>query len=336
MVAQASVHPFRFGLLAGAGALVAYLGYRALAEITSIIVILLASALLAVAQNRAVLALRRRGMPRRAAVAVVLVVALGLVVVAMLTFVPFVVDQVDGLLNALSGYLDGLKGTQQDDLVDSLQQVLTPDRIRDVASGVFGGASAVAGVAVGVFSTLALTLYLLADFDHLSRAWLRLLPRSQRGRAAEIGDEILTKIGAYVVGVLAVAACAGTTALLFMLVTGVPYPLVLALVVAALDMIPQVGATLAATVVALVALSESLALALAAVAFFLVYQQIENWLIYPRVMRQAVRVSGLAAILSVLVGTAIAGVFGALVAVPVYAAAQIVVRQVWLPRQDAR
>ncbi|GFJ76782.1 hypothetical protein Phou_009620 [Phytohabitans houttuyneae] len=71
-------------------------------------------------------------------------------------------------------------------------------------------------------------------------------------------------------------------------------------------------------------------------AFFLVYQQIENWLIYPRVMRQAVRVSGLAAILSVLVGTAIAGVFGALVAVPVYAAAQIVVRQVWLPRQDAR
>ena len=181
-----------------------------------------------------------------------------------------------------------------------------------------------------------LTIYVLAGFDRLTTTVFRAVPASRRAEATRIGAEVVATIGSYVVGVLVVAACAGTTALIFMLLVGIPYAVVLSLIIAAFDMIPQVGATIGASVVILVGLSESFAVALGATVFFIVYQQLENWLIYPRVMNQAVRVSGLAAVLSVLVGTAIAGVFGALVAVPAYAAVSIVVREVLLPRQDAR
>jgi predicted PurR-regulated permease PerM len=331
--------PFAFGILAGAGALVAYAGYRALGMISSVVAVVIAAVLLTVAEQRAVLALRNRGVSQRLAVTLVVLAMFLLAVLAILILVPFLVHQFEALAEAFGGYLAQAADTplgRRVDLSTVIRDVLTPAHVEAIASGVFSGLGALIGFSVAAFSTGAMTIYLLADFDRLSRAAFRAVPASRRPAAIAIGDQILGKIGAYVAGVLAVAVCAGTTAWLFMVLTGIPYAVVLALIVAAFDMIPQVGATIGALAVIVVGLSQSLGVAVAAAVFFIVYQQLENWLIYPRVMRHAVRVSGLAAVVSVLVGTAVAGVFGALVAVPTYAAISIVVREVVLPRQDAR
>ncbi len=335
--------PTVFGLFAGAGALVAWAGFRALSAMSAVLVVLVAAVLLAVGLQRAVTVLRRHRVPPRAALLIVVGGLLAVAIGAVALFLPFLIDQAQALGRELGATLDRLQasstGRRFDDSYDlsaRLRELFTPERVRALASGVLGGVGAVVGITIGVLTTGVLTLYLLASFDRVTAAVYRAMPASKRENAARIGADIITKIGSYLVGVALVAVCAGSTALVFMLVTGIPYAMVLALVVAAFDTIPQVGATIGASLVVLIGWGESFGVALAATVFFIVYQQIENWLIYPRVMRYAVRVSGLAALLSVLAGTAIAGVFGALVAVPTYAAVSIVAREVLLPRQDAR
>ncbi|MGH2602864.1 MAG: AI-2E family transporter, partial [Dehalococcoidia bacterium] len=145
---------------------------------------------------------------------------------------------------------------------------------------------------------------------------------------------ILAKVGGYMVGSLALAALAGATSLVFLLITGIPYALALAFVVAIFDLIPQVGATLGAIVLTLVGLTVSVPVAIAALIFFILYQQLENWVIYPRVMRRTTAVSDLAAILGVLLGATLLGVVGVLIAIPATAAIQLIVREVVFPRQN--
>jgi predicted PurR-regulated permease PerM len=149
-----------------------------------------------------------------------------------------------------------------------------------------------------------------------------------------IGDEILTKVGAYMAGALAIAIIAGAAAWVFLLIAGVVYPFALAVVIAVCDLIPQVGATIGAVVVSAVGFVTSLPVGIACVVFFIAYQQIENFLIYPKVMRRAVKVSDLAAIVGALLGFTLLGIVGALIAIPVVAAVQLIAREVVLPRQQ--
>ena len=151
-----------------------------------------------------------------------------------------------------------------------------------------------------------------------------------------ITDELLTKVGAYMVGALAIAVLAGLSTWVFALIVGLACPFALAVVVAVFDLIPQIGATLGAIIVSLVGLASSITSGIICIAFFFVYQQLENYLIYPNVMRRSAKASVVAAVVAALLGVALFGVIGALVAIPMVAAIQLIMREVVVPSMEDR
>jgi predicted PurR-regulated permease PerM len=142
------------------------------------------------------------------------------------------------------------------------------------------------------------------------------------------------RIGGFVSGALSVAFIAGLTSYIFLSIVGMPFALALALFVAVLDLIPLIGATIAAVVVSLVGFTESVTVGVVCIAFYVAYQQFENYVVYPRVMRRAVDVPAPLTVVAVLLGGALLGVVGALLAIPIAAALLLVLRQVAIPRMD--
>jgi predicted PurR-regulated permease PerM len=335
--------PFVIGLTGGIGLLLAYSAYLAVRNVLSILILIFIAMFLAVGLNPAVAWLSRRGLPRGGAVAAV---GLGTMLVlcgGLLALVPPLITQSTDLIDDLPRYIDNLRGNNalrqlndQYQILDRIRSAATPSNITTALGGVWGGAQVVFGAVFNVLIVLILTIYFMAAFDRLADGAYRLVPASRRNRSRLIGDEILAKVGAYMAGAIAIALIAGSSAFIFLLIAGVAYPYALAVVVAITDLIPQVGATIGAVVVSLVGFATSVPVGIACIVFFVIYQQVENFLIYPKVMRRAVKVSDLAAIVAVLVGVALMGVIGAIIAIPVVAAIQLIVREVVLPRQQER
>mgnify|MGYP003296260364 CR=1 FL=1 len=203
---------------------------------------------------------------------------------------------------------------------------------------IFGGVLGVGKIVFSAFfstlTVLILTLYFLSNLPAIKSSFYRAVPRSRRARVGLLTDEILERVGGYVAGALTIAACAGVTTFVLLLVLGVPYPVALALLVAITDIIPLVGATIGAAAVTLVAFFVSAKVGLIAGAYYIAYQQIENYVLYPRVMKRSVDVSPAATVVAVLIGGSLLGVLGALLAIPIAAAVQLVLQEVVIPRQD--
>jgi predicted PurR-regulated permease PerM len=334
--------PFFMGFTGALGVLAAYAVYKAVVSIWSILLLILVAAFLAIGLNPAVVRLKGWGLRRGIAVAVVGLAAVGVVTGTIFALAPPIVDQTDGLSTALPGYIDDLKKNrvlndlnERFDLLDKIKAAATGENASKAVGGVLGGVGIVLGTLFNIVTGLILMFYFLAAFDRLKSGAYRLVPASRRQRTQLLGDEMLARVGSYLSGAVVIAAIAGVSSFTFMWVTGIPYPFALALVVAILDLIPQIGATLGAVVVVIVAFFVSVPVGIAALVFFVAYQQLENWVIYPRVMRRSVNVSDLAAIVSVLLGASLLGIIGALLAIPVCAAVQLIVREVVFPRQEA-
>jgi len=335
--------PFYLGLIGGFGALTAYYGVQALVGALNILVLIFIAIFLAVGLNPAVSLLNRWGVPRGLAVAIVAVGGLLLFCGGLFALVPPLIRQITEFADQLPAYLDELNRntlirdlTERYDIIERAKAVITPGNLTAALGGVLGGVGLVFGTIFNVLTVLLLMIYFLAAFDRLKDGAYRIVPASRRERVRALGDEILRKVGAYIAGALAIAICAGICSFTFMLIAGIAYPAALAVVVAITDLIPQIGAMLGAVVVTIVAFATSIPVGIASVIFFVLYQQLENWVIYPRVMARAVRVTDLAAIISALLGVALLGVVGALIAIPACAAIQLIVREVVLPRQEAR
>ena len=262
---------------------------------------------------------------------------------ALALALPPLVDQVNAFFTELPDKLHraldhgGLGGLSHDTGFESkLSGAVTPGNVAKLATGLLtGAASLVGGIAI-VGTTAILTLFVTASLDRIRAGAYRLVVASRRDRVSRLADAIQERVGGYLVGAFGIAAIAGIAALLWSLVAGVPYPVLMALVVAFFDLIPQIGATIGSTVVIVVALSSSIGLAVATLIFFCSYQGLENWVIFPRVMSRAVKISNLAAIVAAMVGWALFGVLGVLVAVPAYGSVQLLVQEVLLPRQERR
>ena len=162
------------------------------------------------------------------------------------------------------------------------------------------------------------------------------MPRSRRLRVAALSDEVPSRVGGFVLGNLLTSLVAGLGTWVWLTIFGVPYPLLLALLVAVLDLIPMVGSTIAGIVVSAVALSVSLPLALGTLAFYIGYRFFEDYLLTPRVMRHTVRISPGLVVIATLVGGVLLGLIGALVAIPVAAGIHLVLEQVTFPSLDRR
>ncbi|MEU7863315.1 AI-2E family transporter [Nonomuraea sp. NPDC049141] len=334
--------PFTFGFTAALGVLTAWLLVQALTVTASILILITVSLFLAVGLDPAVRWLQQRGLPRWAAIAAVFAAVIAFFAGFGLAAIPALSQQAGQFAKQLPTYIQQLQNNpqvreldQRFGLLERLQSYLTNG---DLGQQVFGGLLGAAGIVVSaVFSTLTvliLTLYFLAALRTITRTGYRLIPKSRRTRVQLLGDEIFNRVGGYVAGNLIISLIAGVTTFIFLSIVGVPYALALAIIVAVTDLIPLIGAGIGAAIATLVALFVSLPVAIATLAFFIIYQQIENYLIAPKVMKTSVDVPAVTTIVAALIGGALLGIVGALLAIPVAAAIQLIVSEVILPRQE--
>jgi len=214
-----------------------------------------------------------------------------------------------------------------------LQQALSGDG-SGVVNGLLGAGQIVFSALTSALILVVLTVYFVADLPRIRATLYRLIPHSRRPRAILLGDEIFAKVGGYVLGNLLISLIAGVLTFTFLVIVGAPYPLLLSIFVAILDLVPVIGSTIAGVVICLVALSVSLPACLATIGFFLVYRLAEDYLLVPRIIGRVVNVPALVTVVAVLLGGALLGIVGALVAIPTAAALLLLVREVLFPRLD--
>ncbi|WP_435823979.1 AI-2E family transporter [Actinoplanes missouriensis] len=335
--------PFLFGFLFGLGAILAYALFLGVRNAASILVLIFIALFLAIGLNPAVERLRRWGMRRGLAVAIVALAVVGLLVGGIIALIPPLVTQTTELINNAPDTIESFRRSetvneliQRYDVVTKVQSAINAGTVGNAVGGVVGGARLLFGTVFNILTVLVLTIYFMAAFERIKQTGYALVPGSRRERVRLLTDEILTKVGAYMVGALAIAILAGVSTFALALALGLAYPFALAVVVAVCDLIPQIGATLGAVVVSLVGLASSITDGVVCIVFFIVYQQVENYLIYPNVMRRSVKVSDVAALVAALVGVGLFGVIGALVAIPMVAAIQLIMREVLVPSLDER
>ncbi|GLW28999.1 AI-2E family transporter [Actinoplanes regularis] len=321
--------PFLFGFLFGLGVIVAYALFLGVRNAASILVLIFIALFLAIGLNPAV--------------AIVSLSVVALLAGGLVALIPPLVTQTTELINNAPETIENLRRSetinelvQRYDIVNKVQSAVNAGTIGGALGGVVGGAKLIFGTIFNVLTVLVLTIYFMASFERLKEAGFSLVPSSRRDRVRLLTDEILTKVGGYMVGAIAIAVLAGLSTFVMAVLLDLPYPFALAVVVAVCDLIPQIGATIGAVIVSLVGLASSVADGVVCIAFFLIYQQIENYLIYPRVMRRSVQVSDVAAVVAALLGVALFGVVGALVAIPLVAAVQLIMREVLVPSMDQR
>lgn len=332
--------PFLFGLTAGLGVLTAIAIAQMIVSSLSVIIMVVVAMFLAVGLNPAVEALQRRGLSRRWSITSVFAAVIVVFVLFGLAVVPPVSQQLADFVAAVPGYVRELTSHPTLRRLDADYQILpqlatfvTSTLGPSLATGVVG-----AGLVVldGVFTTvtlLVLMLYFLGSLHTIKTYLLKLVPASRRERTGAIAEEILSGIGGYVAGNVLISVIAGVVTWVFLSIVGVEYALALALVVALTDLIPLVGATIGAVIVTGVALLGSVPAGIACAIFFVIYQQIENYVIYPRVMKRSVDVTPAVTVIAALVGGALLGIVGALLAIPVAAAIALIIREIVIPRQ---
>ena len=337
--------PFMWGLLGGIGALVALWLGTIVVAISSVVILVVVALFLAVGLNPAVEYLMRRGFTRPWAVLSVIVgvlVAFGLFLIAI---VPVVSHQVSAIGDALPAWFDQLQKNGRIRSFDNKYDVSTKvtDYLQSgaLAKKLFGGALglglAILGILANVFVVVVLTLYFLASLPSMKHAAYQLAPSSRRERVSLLGDRVLRNVGGYVSGAFVVALCAGLSTLVFLFIVGLgSYAVALALVVALLDVIPMIGATIGAAIVCIIGFATDPTTGLICVVFYIAYQQLENFVIYPRVMARSVEIPGALTVIAALIGGTLLGVVGALLAIPTAASIMLLVKEVWVPRQDTR
>ncbi|MGH9105701.1 MAG: AI-2E family transporter [Acidimicrobiales bacterium] len=205
---------------------------------------------------------------------------------------------------------------------------------KELATGALGAGKVVLSAVSAFLIVVVLTIYFLAALPAIKRFFTRLVPHSRRDRFGLLLDAVLAGVGGYLLGNLFTSLVAGLGTFVWATAFGLPYPILLSLMVALFDLVPVVGSTIAGVIVSLVGLAVSLPVAIATAVFYIAYRLVEDYLLVPRVMRQAVNVSPVITVLAVVIGGAVLGIIGALVAIPVAAGIKLVLEQSLFPRMD--
>jgi predicted PurR-regulated permease PerM len=302
---------------------------------------------LTMALNPAVDWFQRHGVKRRGlAAGLTFLLAIGSIAALAALFIPTLVHEVDGFVQALPGYVDDITHRQgRLGFLESKYHVT--ERVQQAVRS--GGASAVLGLtgtavaitkgiitAIVALVTIAfMTLFMLLEGPAWMERFYSLLPAGSQERWRGIGNQIYRTVGGYVTGNLLISVIAGVVSTLVLIALGVPYAVALGLLVAILDLIPLAGATIAAIIVVTVGFLHSAPAGIILLVFFVLYQQIENHIIQPVVYSRTVQLSPLAVLISVLIGAELAGVLGALAAIPVAGTLQVLLLA-WLEDRRTR
>jgi predicted PurR-regulated permease PerM len=302
-------------------------------DVVDVLILILVSMVFGIGMQRPVQWMEGHRIPRSAAVAILLVGGLAIIAGFLALVLPSVIHEASSLADHGPEYIRRFRHQSwvrnlddRFDLTDKLRKLG-----RDLPDDVWTFSTGLLSAIVDGLTILVLTAYFAVDLPRLRSTLAGLLVPAHRERFDAIADRVTQRMGGYVVGNLIVSVIAGVTTFVAMLVIGVPYAAALGMWVAITDLIPTIGALLGAAVVMAVAgVSGGVRDLLIAGAFFLVYQQVENYLVVPRVMRGAINMTVGAVLISVLIGGQLGGFVGVLLALPVAAAIQTVLDELWL------
>jgi predicted PurR-regulated permease PerM len=323
--------PFYLGLTAAAGVAVTYGLVQVLVAVSSVLVLIGVAFFLAVGLEPAASWLVTRGLRRWMATTVVFVVFLAVTGAFVAAAIPPLAQQAGEFIHQIPQYLQQAQdhssaiGRLNDRF--HLQQRIT-DSINGSGSSalteVVSAGTAIFGAVADFLIVIVLTVYFVIDMPRIRATIYRMVPHTRRPRAILIGDEMFAKVGAYVLGNVLISVITGIATFVWLL----------AIFVAILDLVPIVGSTIAGVVVAAVSLTVSPLVCIATIAFFIVFRFVEDYLLVPRIIGRTMKVPGLITVVAVLIGGALLGIVGALVAIPVAAALQLLTQEVLYPRLD--
>jgi predicted PurR-regulated permease PerM len=333
--------PFFVGMAAAAGVAVTYGLAELIIRARSVLILIGLAMFIAAGLDPAVAWLTRHRIPRWAAVLTILLAAAGVLVGFLAAAIPPLSEQATALAHQFPHYLHALQNhNSQLGRLDARFHIeqhvskLLSTKGTQLIGGVLGAGALVLSAASSLLIVIVLTVYFLVGMPRIKLFVYRLAPQSRRTRVILIGDEIFTKVGGYVMGNFLTSVIAGIGTYVWMLVFGIPYPVLLGLLVALLDLIPVIGSTIGGVIVSLVALTVSFPVALATLGFYVGYRLAEDYLLVPRIMGRAVQVPAVVSVVAVLVGGALMGVVGALVAIPAAAALRLLLHEVAFRRLD--
>jgi predicted PurR-regulated permease PerM len=310
--------------------------------VRSVVILLFVAGFLAVALGPPVDFLQRRGVKRSFAILLVYLGIAASIFGVGLLIVPPVVDQVNGLSKDIPGYVQDLRKShtfrKYDDKYHlskklNAQAAKLPSKLGSAASTLQSVTVGVFGAIVKLVTVLTMTFFLLLDGGRMIGSLLRIRGPGEEERLRAVFSDIYTSTAGYVAGNLLISVIAGLTTYLTLTLLNAPFAAPLAVLMAFLDLIPLVGATIGGVVIGVVTAFHDFPTAtIIWIVVLLVYQQIENNLLQPLIYRRTVDVAPLLVIVAILIGSTLLGVLGALVAIPVAAAVQIFVRDLWARR----
>ena len=327
---------FRWGLYVSLGVLAVLAAAAAVYTTREVLVRVLIALFIAVSLDPAVRMLTRRGMRRGFAVLVIFLVTGGLVAAFLVSVIPAMIHQFQVLVQDFPGYFATLQErsarfrglSDRFHLTSKIQGLLNslPGRL---GSGLLGYTRRLFGALASALTVAVLTVYFMTDLPRLRHGVRRLFPKAHRARFGHTADVMVDKVGNYMIGNLLISLAAGLASFAVFAGLGVPFAVPLAFVVAVFDLIPMIGATLGAVICVLAALltTELWPTTILVAIFFVAYQQLENYVIAPRILRHTVSMSAAAVLLAALIGGTVLGLVGALMAIPIAAGLKVVLAE---------
>ncbi|SFS16062.1 Predicted PurR-regulated permease PerM [Agrococcus baldri] len=349
---------FLLGLAGGLGVLLAIAIGASIQQISTVLVWAFAGIFLALGVEPLIQILIKRRVPRWGAVLLVFVLILGIAVGAVWLIIPTIVAQFTQLIQsivseieggALEGFFDWVRETfpqfDVDMALEQLTSALTdfntwsslPPWVAEVAGAIVNGVGQLAFTLGGVFIVVVLMLYFTGSLPSLKSGMYRLVPASSRPKFIEIAEQVMQSVGRFVLGQGFLGLCNGVLSFIMLSIVGSELAVVYAFVALIASTIPLIGTISASVVISLlVLLLDGPQTALPVAIYYLIYMQVEAYVISPQIMNRAVKVPGVVVVLSALIGGTLLGILGALVAIPVAAAIQLILKEVVIPRQDAK
>lgn len=345
-------HPFRIGLIGTLGVGLGILLIAAVSSLATILTYIGAALFLSLGLDPAVAWLEKKRFPRWAAILTVVIVVLAAVTVLLLSVIPLIVEQVGGFIKGLPALIETIKNSHWladldaafggvvdfDALLKQVQAFISdPANISKFAGGALSIGIGIANGFFGVIIVVILTLYFTASLHIIKQNTYKLIASSKRSRFIELSEQIANGVGRYVVGQISLALVNGILTFFLLTFIGGKAAIVFAFIAFLLSLIPLVG-TLAASVIIVFAqlVMASPLTALVAGIYYLVYMQVEAYVLSPRIMNKAVSVPGSIVVIAALAGGALLGILGALIAIPVAASLILIIKEVFMPSQEER
>ncbi len=342
-------HPFALGFLLVLGGLAAFVLGLALSNLSTVLIYIALALFAALGLDPAVRFLEARGMSRALAIVVVMLGLIGIIALVIAAILPTVIAQIASFVNdipdTIRGFLDSELyaslydrfGEQLATLIDDIQKFLTdPGNLAAIAGGTLQVGMGIATAISGAVIVLVLTIYFVATLPTIKQSMLRFAPARDRENVATITEQITESVGGYVMGMVVLAFLNAVVVFFAHLFLGLPFPLLMATMAFLITLIPLVGTLIFWVVGTGLALFTNPMAALVFAIVYLIYMQVEAYVLTPRVMNRTIAIPGALVVIGALVGGTLLGLLGALVAIPVTASLLIIIKQVWFARQDAK